>query len=99
LTHGKLSFNIYGPKLQKKGIDPAVLSMYSIVSNSTDAPMEYLFNSSKSEFPFHIRVNPSLDDKDGLQLLTIEYNKDCFSPEEIKILVKGLEKTPPPGCR
>jgi len=92
LTHGKLSFNIYGPKLQKKGIDPAMLSMYSIVSNSTNAPLEYLFNSSKSEFPFHIRVNPSLDDKDGLQLLTIEYNRDCFSREEIKSLVEGLEK-------
>jgi amino acid adenylation domain-containing protein/thioester reductase-like protein len=92
LTHGKLSFNIYGPKLQKKGIEPASLSMYSIVSNSTDAPLEYLFNSSKSEFPFHIRVNPSLDDKDGLQLLTIEYNRGCFSPEEIKSLVEGLEK-------
>ncbi|MDO5836426.1 MAG: amino acid adenylation domain-containing protein [Methanobacterium sp.] len=92
LTHGKLSFNIYGPKLQKKGIDPAMLSMYSIVSNSTDAPLEYLFNGSKSEFPFHIRVNPSLDDKDGLQILTIEYNKDCFSQDEIKSMVKGLEK-------
>lgn len=92
LTHGKLSFNVYGPELQQKGIEPGMLSMYSIVSNSTDAPMEYLFNNSKSEFPFHIRVNPSLDDKDGLQLLTIEYNKDCFSQEEIKSLVKGLEK-------
>ncbi|MGI6465210.1 MAG: amino acid adenylation domain-containing protein [Methanobacterium sp.] len=92
LTHGKLSFNRYGPKLQKKGIDPAMLSMYSIVSNSTDAPLEYLFNSSQSEFPFHIRVNPSLDDKDGLQLLTIEYNKDCFSRDKIQNIVKDLEK-------
>jgi hypothetical protein len=72
LTHGKLSFNMYGPKLQQKGIDPAMLSMYSMVSNSTDSNVEYLFNNSKSEFPFHIRVNPSLKDKKGLQLLEIE---------------------------
>ncbi len=90
LTHGKLSFNMYGPKLQQNGIDPAMLSMYSIVSNSTDSNVEYLFNNSKSEFPFHIRVNPSLKDKDGLQLLEIEYNKDCFSDAQIAHMVENI---------
>lgn len=92
LTHGKLSFNRYGPTLQKKGIDPAMLSMYSVVSNSTDSNVEYLFHNSKSEFPFHIRVNPSLSDKDGLQLLEIEYNTDCFTHEHISSLLDDLEK-------
>ena len=91
LTHGKLSFNMYGPKLQQNGIDPAMLSMYSIVSNSTDSNAEYLFNNSKSEFPFHIRVNPSLKDKDGLQLLEIEYNKDCFSDAQILHMVENIK--------
>ncbi|MGB9977985.1 amino acid adenylation domain-containing protein [Methanobacterium sp.] len=90
LTHGKLSFNMYGPKLQQKGIDPAMLSMYSMVSNSTDSNIEYLFNNSKSEFPFHIRVNSSLKDKDGLQLLEIEYNKDCFSDAQISCMVENI---------
>ncbi|BDZ69586.1 non-ribosomal peptide synthetase [Methanobacterium petrolearium] len=92
LRHGKLSFNRYGPKLQQKGIDPAMLSMYSIVSNSTDSNVEYLFNNSRSEFPFHVRVNPSLPDKNGLQLLQIEYNKDCFSDDQIRVMVENLEK-------
>ncbi|MBI5681385.1 MAG: amino acid adenylation domain-containing protein [Methanobacterium sp.] len=92
LTHGKLSFNMYSAKLQQKGIDPAMLSMYSMVSNSTDANVEYLINNSKSEFPFHIRVNPSLKDKDGLQLLLVEYNKDCFSDAQITHMVDNIEK-------
>ena len=92
LRHGKLSFNRYGPKLQQKGMDPAMLSMYSVVSNSTDSNVEYLFNNSRSEFPFHIRVNPSLHDKDGLQLLLIEYNKDCFADDQITVMVENLEK-------
>ncbi len=91
LTHGKLSFNMYGAKLQQNGIDPAMLSMYSMVSNSTDSNVEYLFNNSKSEFPFHIRVNPSLKDKDGLQLLEIEYNKDCFSDAQIVHMVENIK--------
>jgi amino acid adenylation domain-containing protein/thioester reductase-like protein len=91
LAHGKLSFNMYGPKLQQKGIDPAMLSMYSMVSNSTDSNVEYLFNNSKSEFPFHIRVNPSLKDKDGLQLLEIEYNKDCFLDAQIEHMVENIK--------
>ncbi len=90
LAHGKLSFNMYGPKLQQKGIDPAMLSMYSMVSNSTDSNVDYLFNNSKSEFPFHIRVNPSLSDKNGLQLLEIEYNRDCFSDAQIAHMVKNI---------
>ena len=92
LAHGKLSFNRYGAKLQQRGIDPAMLSMYSIVSNSTDSNVEFLFNNSKSEFPFHIRVNSSLNDKDGLQLLEIEYNKGCFSDAQIKHMVENIEK-------
>ena len=91
LTHGKLSFNMYGPKLQQKGIDPAMLSMYSMVSNSTDSNVEYLFNNSKSEFPFHIRVNPSLNDKNGLQLLEIEYSRDCFSDAQIAHMVENIQ--------
>lgn len=92
LSHGKLSFNLYGPKLQQNGINPSMLSMYSMVSNSTDGNVEYLFNNTKSEFPFHIRVNPSLNDKDGLQLLVIEYNEDCFSDAQISLIVEDLEK-------
>jgi amino acid adenylation domain-containing protein/thioester reductase-like protein len=92
LTHGKLSFNKYVAKLQQKGIDPAMLSMYSMVSNSTDSNVEYILNNSNSEFPFHIRVNPSLSDKDGLQLLQIEYNKDCFSDMQISDMVKNIRK-------
>lgn len=91
LTHGKLSFNVYGPKLQQKGIDPAMLSMYSMVSNSTDSNVEYLFNNSISEFPFHIRVNPSLKDENGLQLLQIEYNHGCFSDEQVSRMVENME--------
>ena len=92
LSHGKLSFNRYGAKLQQKGIAPGMLSMYSMVSNSTDSNVEFLFNNSTSEFPFHIRVNPSLNDKDGLQLLVIEYNTDCFSDAQISIMVANIEK-------
>lgn len=92
LTHGKLSFNVYGAKLQQKGIDPAMLSMYSMVSNSTDSDVEYLINHSKSEFPLHIRVNPALSDRDGLQLLLIEYNKDCFSDDQIEHMTENIQK-------
>ncbi|WP_414469030.1 amino acid adenylation domain-containing protein [Methanobacterium sp. ACI-7] len=92
LTHGRLSFNIYGAKLQQKGIDPGMLSMYSIVSNSTDSDVEYFISHSKSEFPFHIRVNPGLSDKNGLQLLLIEYNKDCFSDAQITQMIENIEK-------
>lgn len=92
LTHGRLSFNMYGPKLQKMGIDPTMLSMYSMVSNSTDSNVEYLFTNSKSEFPFHIRVNTSLKDEDGLQLLEIEYNKGLFTETQISQMVECLEK-------
>jgi len=92
LTHGKLSFNLYGPKLQQMGVDPAMMSMYSMVSNSTESNVEFLLNNPKSEFPFHIRVNPSLSDKDGLSLLTFEYNPKCFSDDQISEMVKNIEK-------
>lgn len=91
LKHGKLSFNMYGPKLQQNGIDPAMLSMYSMVSNSSNSGVEFLFNSSNSEFPFHIRVNPSLNDKNGLQLLEFEYNTGCFSDDVINNIVTNLK--------
>ena len=92
LIHGKLSFNLYGPKLQQMGVDPAMMSMYSMVSNSTESNVEYLLNNPKSEFPFHIRVNSSLSDKDGLSLLSFEYNPKCFSDYQISEMVKNIEK-------
>lgn len=92
MDHGKLHFNVYNAKLEQKGIDPAMLSMYSMISNSTDSNIEYLFNNPQNEFPFLIRVNPSLKDKDGLQLLHIKYNKDCFSDDQISNMVENIEK-------
>ncbi len=91
LIHGKLSFNEYGSKLQQMGMEPAMLSMYSMVSNSTATNTEYILNNSTSEFPFHIRVNPSLNDEDGLQLLEIEYNTDCFPGTQVSNIIKSLE--------
>lgn len=92
MDHGKLHFNVYSAKLEQKGIDPEMLSMYSMISSSTDSNIEYLFNNSQSELPFLIRVNPSLKDRDGLQLLQIEYNKDCFLDDQISNIVGNIEK-------
>ncbi|MDL2246546.1 condensation domain-containing protein, partial [Methanobrevibacter sp. OttesenSCG-928-K11] len=85
LTHGKLSFDKYVSELQKVGVDPATLSMFSIVSNSASGipNFEILDLINESEFPFHIRVNKSLDDKDGLQSLLFEFNKNYLSKNQI----------------
>lgn len=92
LSHGKLSFNLYTQKLQKIGINPAMLSMYSIVSNSSDSGVEYIWENEESEFPLHIRVNSSLNDKNGLQSLFLEFNKGCYSHEAIIDILNGIKE-------
>ena len=91
LTHGKIQFNEYSSDLRNNGVDPGVITMYSIVSNSTDYETNFMTLQKDTEFPFHIRVNKNYSDKKGLQSLFIEYNKNCFSLKQIKEIANGIE--------
>ncbi|MDO5849574.1 MAG: amino acid adenylation domain-containing protein [Methanobacteriaceae archaeon] len=91
LSHGKLQFNNYTSDLRTNGIEPALITMFSIVSNSTDFGAELLIYPTESEFPFHIRVNKDLSDKNGLQSLLFEYNMNCFSNKQIIEIANGIK--------
>lgn len=91
LSHGKIQFNNYSSDLRVKGLEPGLISMYSIVSNSSDFGVEGLSYSDETEFPLHIRVNKNLSDKNGLQTLDIEYNKNCFSYKQINEIANGIK--------
>lgn len=90
LSHGKLQFNNYSSDLRSNGIEPGLITMFSMVSNSTDYDTQFLTYQNESEFPFHIRVNKNLSDKNGLQSLLFEYNKNCFSNKQIIEIAKGI---------
>ena len=91
LTHGKIQFSEYSAELRNNNIDPGLITMYSVVSNSTDYDTEFLSLQKDTEFPFHIRVNKNYSDKKGLQSLFFEYNKNCFSNKQIKEIAEGIE--------
>lgn len=91
LTHGKLSFNEYSPKLHQMGIDPSSLFTYSIVSNSVVNPdFEMIHEQKSNEFSLSVYVNSSLEDKNGLQALFFEYNKTYFSDTKISHMIKNI---------
>ncbi|WP_409200806.1 amino acid adenylation domain-containing protein [Methanobrevibacter sp. DSM 116169] len=92
LSHGKLSFDKYSADLQKNDLNPAKLSMFSIVSNSIGdiKNFQMLDIRQETEFPFHIRINKSCDDANGLQNLLFEYNKNYMSSNEIKKIADGI---------
>ena len=92
LSHGKIQFNEYSQDLRYEGINPELLSMYSIVSNSTPFKIEFLEDMLKNTtFPFHVRLNKNYNDEDGLQSFLFIYNKNCFSKKQIMEIAKGIE--------
>jgi len=91
LSHAKLQFSEYTTDLRNADIDPNCISMYSIVSNSTNTNSKFLTLQKDINFPFHIRVNKNYDDVEGLQSLFIEYDKACFEEDDIECIVKSLE--------
>lgn len=92
LSNGKIQLNNYSSDLRSKNIEPGLLSMYSIVSNSTDYDSKFLTLQKEITFPFHIRVNKDFSDKEGLQSFNFEYNKNCFSNKQIKEIARGIEE-------
>ncbi|WP_405289695.1 amino acid adenylation domain-containing protein [Methanobrevibacter sp.] len=91
LGHAKLQFSEYTTDLRNMGIDPDCISMFSIVSNSTDYGSKFLSFQKDIKFPLHFRINKNYSDKKGLQSIFIEYDKSCFSKNEIKFIADGLK--------
>lgn len=93
LKHAKLQFDGYSAELKNNNIEPESISMYSIVSNSTDYDAKYITVHEDAEFPLHLRINKDYSDKQGLQSILIEYDKACFNEDEINkmaITIKDL---------
>ena len=90
LGHAKLQFSEYTTDLRNMGIDPDCISMFSIVSNSTDYDSKFLSFQKDIKFPLHFRINKNYSDKNGLQSIFIEYDKSCFSKREIEFIADGL---------
>ena len=90
LAHAKLQFSEYTTDLRNLGIDPDCISMFSIVSNSTDYNSKFLNLQKNIKFPLHFRINKNYSDKNGLQSIFIEYDKACFNKKEIKFIADGL---------
>ncbi|WP_407422537.1 amino acid adenylation domain-containing protein [Methanobrevibacter sp.] len=90
LGHAKLQFSEYTTDLRNVGIDPDCISMISIVSNSTDHDSKFLTLQKDIKFPLHFRINKNYSDKDGLQSIFIEYDKACFTRQEIESMATGL---------
>ena len=90
LSHAKLQFSEYTTDLRNMGIDPDCISMFSVVSNSTDYDSKFLSFQKDIKFPLHFRINKNYSDKDGLQSIFIEYDKACFSKREIEFIADGL---------
>ena len=91
LTHAKLQFSEYTTDLRNQKIDPDCISMISIVSNSTDCNSKFLTLQKDIKFPLHFRINKNYSDKRGLQSIFIEYDKSCFSYNEIEQIANGLK--------
>ncbi|MBR3140255.1 MAG: hypothetical protein IKF11_05255 [Methanobrevibacter sp.] len=91
LSHAKLQFSEYTTDLRNENIDPDCISMISIVSNSTDYNSKFLTLQKDIKFPLHFRINKNYSDKNGLQSLFIEYDKSCFSYNEIASMANGLK--------
>ena len=91
LSHAKLQFSEYTTDLRNVGIDPDCISMVSIVSNSTDYDSKFLTLQKDIKFPLHFRINKNFSDKKGLQSIFIEYDKSCFSSNEIDEIASGLK--------
>ena len=91
LSHAKLQFSEYTTDLRNENIDPDCISMFSIVSNSTDFDSKFLTLQKDIKFPLHFRINKNYSDKNGLQSVFIEYNKSCFNYEEILSIASGIK--------
>ena len=91
LGHAKLQFSEYTTDLRNVGIDPDCISMISIVSNSTDHDSKFLTLQKDIKFPLHFRINKNYSDKEGLQSIFIEYDKACFTGQEIESMAAGLK--------
>ena len=91
LNHAKLQFSEYTTDLRNVGIDPDCISMISIVSNSTDYNSKFLTLQKDIKFPLHFRINKNYSDKKGLQSIFIDYDKSCFSYNEIEQIANGLK--------
>ncbi|WP_296890755.1 condensation domain-containing protein [uncultured Methanobrevibacter sp.] len=91
LGHAKLQFSEYTTDLRNMGIDPDCVSMFSIVSNSTDYDSKFLSFQKDIKFPLHFRINKNYSDKNGLQSIFIEYDKSCFTKREIEFIADGLK--------
>jgi len=90
LAHAKLQFSEYATDLRNVNIDPDCISMFSIVSNSTDYDSKFLTLQKDIKFPLHFRINKNYSDKNGLQSIFVEYDKSCFSHREIESIANGL---------
>lgn len=90
LSHGKIQPNEYSKELMENDITPEMLSMYSIVSNSNNYSSMYKKFQKDTEFPLHVRVNRNCCDSEGLQSLYFEYNRNLFSPNQIKNIVDAI---------
>ena len=91
LAHAKLQFSEYTTDLRNENINPDCISMISIVSNSSNYDSKFLTLQKDIKFPLHFRINKNFSDKKGLQSLFIEYDKSCFSYNEIKSIANGLK--------
>ena len=91
LAHAKLQFSEYTTELRNAGIDPDCISMISIVSNSTNHNSKFLTLQKNIKFPLHFRINKNYSDKKGLHSIFIEYDKSCFSSNEIEAMASGLK--------
>ena len=91
LSHAKLQFSEYTTDLRNVGIDPDCISMISIVSNSTNYNSKFLTLQKGIKFPLHFRINKNFSDRKGLQSIFIEYDKSCFSKNEIESMSEGIK--------
>ena len=91
LSHAKLQFSEYTTDLRNMDIDPDCISMISIVSNSTDYDSKFLTLQKDIKFPLHFRINKNFSDKNGLTSIFIEYDKSCFSLNDIESIAGGLK--------
>ncbi|MDO5826463.1 MAG: condensation domain-containing protein, partial [Methanosphaera sp.] len=90
LSHAKLQFSEYTTDLRNHNISPNCISMFSMVSNSTEYDSKFLTLQKDIEFPLHFRINKNYSDKNGLQSIFIEYSNDCFTEEDINAMSNGI---------
>ncbi len=90
LSHAKLQFSEYATDLRNENIEPDCISMFSIVSNSTNHNSKFLTLQKDIKFPLHFRINKNYSDKNGLQSIFVEYDKSCFNKDEIISIANGI---------